>query len=139
MNPTVMAGLWTLLDTDGTLLALINGRVFLGWKTSAMAIPCVTISENNEASTPRPTYATSKHRDSSPVIQIDIWIDRTDETAPNTIEDVEAIVERIDTLLFGTGVANTHSWRRVSSSGPTPEDNYFHKALRYEFGYSVTD
>jgi hypothetical protein len=139
MNPTVMTSLWTLLDTDSTLLALLAGRVFLGWKTDEMDIPCATIAENNESSTPRVCYGANYHRDSSPTVQIDIWIERTRETAPNSVEDVEAIVTRIDWLLFRTGVTNTRGWRRVSSSGPTPEGNLFHKALRYEFQYSVTD
>jgi hypothetical protein len=139
MNLTVLAALWTLLDTDATLLALLGGHVFLGWKADPRDIPCATITENNESSTPRPCYGAHHHRDSSPIVQIDIWVNRLGDVAPCTVEDVEAIVDRIDVLLFRTGVTNTRGWRRVSSSGPTPEEDVLHKALRYEFAYSVSD
>jgi len=140
MMPTVLSSVRSLLNNDATLIEYLGiNRVFLGWLTESMQIPCITISENNETSNQRPCYLIFKHRDNSPLVQIDLWVDRKGDGFPCTIEDVETIVSRVDALLFGTGVTNTRSWRRVSSSGPTEADNLFHKALRYEFAYSVSD
>jgi len=140
MMPTILAALRKALNDDSALGTLLGGkRVYLGWLTEKMTIPCVTITENSERSTPRPCHASGRHRDNSSVVQIDIWIDRTDDEPPSTVEDVETIVSRIDELLFVTGVTNTRGWSRVSSSGPHQEDDLLHKALRYEFAYSVKD
>jgi hypothetical protein len=136
---TVKAAIRTALNNDATLVGLIGAsRVWLGWKTERRVCPCVTIISGSEGSTARPGYNSSGHRDMSPSVQIDVWITRG-EDFPCTDEDCELIAQAIDTLLFKTGVANTHGWARVSTSGPVPDDNMLHMGLRYVFAYSVTD
>jgi len=140
MIVSILAALRTLLHDDSTLQGLLGGAyVYLGWKTNKMHVPCVTIVENNESSFRRTCYDQFKTRDNAPTIQIDIWVDENSETAPNAPEDIEPIANRIDVLLFRTGVTNTRAWGRVSSSGPYPEENLFHKALRYRFEFSIID
>ena len=143
MIATVLAAVISKMSTDATLIGYLGGAfVYPGWLTENMTIPCVTAIENNESSTPRVGYAVYKNRDNAPMLQIDIWISRDDEDGPNTIEDIEQIVNRIDVLFIGDNVANTRSWRRVSSSGPSkdPDDQrLIHKSLRYGFEYKVTD
>lgn len=140
MMPTVLSALRDALGHDATMMTYLGGDyVKVGWVSETTRIPCVTIIENTSRSVSRPTHALNKHRDNHSTIQIDIWIDKTHEGFPCTNADIETIVSRIDELLFVTGVANTRSWTRVSSSGAMQEENIFHKALRYDFSYSVQD
>jgi hypothetical protein len=140
MMPEILAGIRNLLNNDSTLQGYIGvNRVLLGWLTERATFPCVTVIESSEGSRPRVGYADGRRRDMSPTVQIDIWVDKTGDEFPCTVEDVETIVARIDELLFGTGVTNTRGWSRVSSSGPIPDGNLYHKTLRYGFAYSVQD
>lgn len=137
--PTIKAAIRTALKDDAGIIALIGANaVWVGWKTERRVCPCVTIIGNSEGSTARPGYNASGHRDNSPSVQIDVWINRG-EDFPGTDEDCELIAAAIDTVLFHVGVPNTSGWARVSTSGPMPDENMLHMALRYVFSYSVTD
>ena len=140
MIPEVMDSIRDALNADTTLQGYLGiDHVILGWPTERTVIPCVSIIENTEASRRRSCYTRHGHRDSLPVIQIDIWINREQEDFPNSLDDCETISAYIDGLLFKNGIANTKEWERVSESGPRPDANLFHKTLRYSFKYSVTD
>jgi hypothetical protein len=140
MIPEVMNSIRDVLNADTTLQGYLGvDHVILGWPTERTVIPCVSIIENTEASRRRSCYTRHGHRDSFPVIQIDIWINREQEDFPNSGDDCGTIATRIDGLLFGVGIENTREWERVSESGPRPDGVLLHMTLRYSFRYSVSD
>jgi hypothetical protein len=146
MNATVLSSIYTLLHDDSALQGLLGAgveRVFTGWRTDDMVVPCLTLTENTEGSDLRVGYGISRHRDATPTIQLDYWTSLDSEGAPTTEVEVGPICDRIDELLFKPGnVANTRSWRRSSTSplSPDPDQPHdLHKALRYSFAYGATD
>jgi len=146
VNADVLEALRNLLNNDTILKGAdyLGGvdHVWIGWRTEAMELPCVTVTENNETSKPRTGYKFSGNRDSSPTIQIDIWVNTLTETGPNDPSGVERIATRIDQLLFGTETEDTSGWTRVSSSPPMPDPDApreLHKALRYGLTYEEKD
>lgn len=104
-------------------------------------IPSVTLLENNESSKLRVGYNSHRNRDNSPTLQVDVWIDTNQETAPCTGEDADMIAEQIDEILFAPGaVAGTYGWSRNSSTTQNDADiGGIHIARRYSFKYKLTD
>lgn len=142
MNPVVFAALLDVLRDDTDLQALLGGPfVYRAHGVQLAHIPSVTLLENNESSKLRAGYNTYRNRDNSPTLQVDIWIDTNQEDSPCTGEDADMIAEKIDEILFApAAVAGTHGWSRNSSTTQDDSDiGGIHIALRYSFGYSLTD
>lgn len=142
MNPTVFAAVLDLLRDNTDLQALLGGPyVYRSHGVTPAHIPSITLLENNESSKLRPGYNSSRKRDSTPTLQVDIWIDTNQEDPPCTGEDADLIAETIDELLFAPdAVPGTYGWNRNSSTTQNDADiGGIHIARRYSFGYSVTD
>ena len=147
MEQSIETALIGLLRGNAALISSTTGvgnasRIKMGWVNKDTVYPCITVNENNEPSQPRAGYFASKVRDNSPTIQVDIWLSSEHETFPYTNDDCKAIATIVDVLLIGTGLTNTRGWKRVSSSGPSPDpsDNrVIHMARRYAFDYTITD
>lgn len=142
MNPTVFADIIDLLRNNADLQALLGGPyVFRAYGVTPAHLPSVTLLENNESSKLRVGYNSHRNRDNSPTLQVDIWIDTNQETAPCTGEDADMIAEQIDEILFAPGaVTGTYGWTRTSSTTQNDSDiGGIHIARRYSFKYKLTD
>jgi hypothetical protein len=142
MNPVIFASVLNLLREDAGLVALLGGAfVYRANGVSPAHIPSITLLGNNESSQLRAGYNTYRNRDNSPTLQVDIWIDPNQETSPCTGEDADLIADRVDEILFAPrAVTGTHGWNRTSRTTQHDEDiGGIHIALRYSFGYSLTD
>ena len=142
MNVSVFSAVFDLLRDNTDLQALLGGSyVYRAYGVTPTHIPSVTLLENNESSKLRTGYNSHRNRDNSPTLQVDIWIDTTQEDAPCTGEDADLIAEQIDEILFAPGaVAGTYGWTRNSSSTQNDADiGGIHIARRYSFKYKLTD
>ena len=154
MNQTVFTAILARLNADATLMTLLGRTAadtpcYRAQRLSAISAPCVTLRANTESSdlfcgtdnaisTSLTGALLAENRAS---IQLDVWVSSSSSTMPCTGEDVDAIVNRIDILLLynsANWIANTHGWRRASSSQQYEEDTgLWHNALRYEFWYLI--
>ncbi len=142
MNPAIFSAVLDLLRDDTGLQALLGGPyVYRAHGVQPARIPSVTLLENNESSRLRTGYNKHRNRDNSPTLQVDIWIDTNQETAPCTGEDADMIAEQIDEILFAPGaVTGTYGWTRTSSTTQNDSDiGGIHIARRYSFKYKLTD
>lgn len=142
MNLTIFTGVLDLLLASSSLSALLGGPyVYRSHGVTPARIPSITLLGNNESSKLRPGYNTYKHRDNSPTLQVDIWIDTNQETSPCTGEDADEIADLIDGILFAPGaITGTTGWSRTSRTTQHDEDiGGVHIALRYSFNYALTD
>lgn len=142
MRADVFAAIRDALLADTTLTGLLGGSyIYRARGVQPAHIPSITLLENNESSKLRVGYNTFRTRDQSPTLQVDIWIDTNQETAPCTGEDADMIAEQIDEILFAPGaVTGTYGWSRISSSTQHDEDiGGIHIARRYSFAYQTTD
>jgi hypothetical protein len=138
-----MTAIRSKLLADSGLTALIGAnRVFRRAPHSTANLPCVTLQDGNESSTPQVSYAIFKKRWQDPSVQIDVWVDGDAEDFPNTGEDASTIADQIDTILLDAlnPVSITRMWKRVSSTEQWEDDERtWHIASRYEFMYTLTD
>ncbi|MDD1728680.1 MAG: hypothetical protein LUQ50_06380 [Methanospirillum sp.] len=142
MNPTVFSAVLGTLRDNADLQALLGGPyVYRAYGVTPAHIPSITLLENNESSKLRAGYNSFRNRDSSPTLQVDIWINTDKEDSPCTGEDADMIAEKIDEILFAPdAVAGTYGWTRNSRSTQNDTDiGGIHIAIRYLFGYVVTD
>lgn len=142
MRSDVFAAIRDALLADTTLTGLLGGSyIYRARGVQPANIPSITLLENNESSKLRACYNQFKTRDQSPTLQVDVWIDTNQETAPCTGEDADLIAEQIDEILFAPGaVAGTYGWSRNSSTTQNDADiGGIHIARRYSFKYKLTD
>ena len=154
MNVDVMDALRNLLNDDVTIQGYLGGtdRVVIGWINADTVVPCITLWEADESSIRRPCYNADKHRDNTPVIHIDTWINTRCGRFPQTSLDLNKIADYAEGLLFdpaqgvksASGVIpawTTRCWQRTSSNEPGPEtvSGYSHKSRSYSFEYSLQD
>ena len=146
MHTTIFAAVVDKLNDDATLQGYF-GSTFFAYRAKMAApaqIPSISVGENTEKSAPRVGSLTTKRRDASPTLQIDIWVSSHSEEFPCTGEDADTIAERVDELLLTPSKAVTGtlqgSWSKVSGSQQHEDDTtIWHNALRYSFQYSLTD
>jgi hypothetical protein len=89
MIGTVFQAILDKLNDDATLQGYFS-TTFFAFRAKSYApfvVPSITLMENNEKSVPRVGYCTSKIRDNSPTIQVDVWVSSADESFPCTGED----------------------------------------------------
>lgn len=145
MKTAIFQAIIDKLRKDATLTGYLGtNKVFRIKNLAPAQIPCITVGENSERSTPRPGYNTTKVRDNTPTIQVDIWVSSADESFPCTGEDADQIAEQVDKVLLDSTspVAGTlaGSWVKASSSQQHDyETSIWHNALRFSFQYQVTD
>lgn len=153
MNTTIFGEIITLLNADATLMSLMGKTVgdnpcYRAQRLSSITPPAVTLHANTESAD---LYCGTDYAISTPlvgavlsqnnaIIQVDIWVSSSG-SIPSTGEDADAIANRIDILLLlntPARPANTHGWRRGSSSQQYEEDTgLWHNTLRYEFWYMI--
>jgi len=142
MIVSVFSAVIDLLRESVELQALLGGPyVYRAYGVNPAHIPSVTLTENNESSTPRPGYNRYRNRNNSPTLQVDVWINTFQEESPCTSEDADMIADKIDELLFAPdAVAGTYGWTRNSRSTQNDADiGGIHIAIRYSFGYVIND
>jgi hypothetical protein len=148
MNLTITEAIITNLRADTTLTGWLGGttHIFRARKIAPADLPCVTLLVNNEASRGRVGYDHSKHRDSSPLIQLDVWVSATQGDFPQSDDDTDIIAARVDKDILLpesplTAITGTSCWNRVTESSPQFEDDteIWHDALRYAFNYTLQD
>lgn len=142
MNPEIFAAILDTLRADATLIRLLGGPfVYRAKGVQPSHIPSVTLLENNEPGTRRVGYNTTRRRDNSPTLQVDVWIATNQEEPPCTGEDADWIAERLDTIVFSpVPITGTRNWAKVSGSTQNDEDiGGIHISRRYSFDYSLID
>jgi len=131
------------LNKDSILTGYIGANhCYRARMVAPSIIPSVTLMQNNEKSDQRVGYNASKHRDSTPTIQIDVWVSSNDETFPCTGEDADLIANRIDEVILNpsTPITGTYGWSKdTESQQHDNEVNIWHNALRYSFSYNAQD
>lgn len=134
MLSSVYGAVRNLLNADATMLSLLGGSyVYVANKSSVNQIPCITIIQNTENSKKRVSYDLFKVRDNRAVIQIDIW-------SKLSFLEVITVANRVDELLIPNTVSDTWGWEKISDSDQFEEENrIYHKSVRYEFSYKITD
>jgi len=143
MNVTIFQAIIDKLQADATLTGYLGGAyVFRSKKFAPSILPCITLLTNNESSTPRPGAATTKRRDASPTLQVDIWVSAASENFPCTGEDCDIIANRVDEVLLDAAapVIGTKAWRKETETQQNEDDPpIWHNGLRYSFTYSLID
>lgn len=134
MLSSVYASIRNLLKADATILSLLGGDyVYVTHKSTVNQIPCITLIQNNENSKKRVSYDVFKVRENRAVIQIDVW-------SKLSYLEVITIANRIDELLVSNTVSDTWGWEKISDSDQFETENrIYHKSIRYEFLYKITD
>ena len=143
MNTTVFQAILDNLQADTTLTGYLGGAyIFRAKAVAPSQIPSVTLQTNNEKSDKRAGYNSSKHRDASPTIQIDVWVSDQHEGMPCTGEDADIIANRIDSTILNptSQITGTYGWSKTTESQQhEDETGIWHNALRYTFQYTLTD
>ena len=146
MIATVFQGILDKLNNDTTLQGYFGSTFFTfrAKMTAPSELPAITVMENTERSKPRVGYCTTKIRDSTPTVQVDVWVSSAEASFPCTGEDADLIAERIDAILLDatSPVTGTKAgtWKKAGSSQQEEDDTrIIHNALRYSFEYSTTD
>ncbi len=146
MITTIFQAILTKLNGDAILQGYFGSTsfAFRGKLLAPFSVPSITITENNEKSVPRVGYCTSKKRDNTPTIQVDVWVSSADESFPCTGEDADTIANRVDEILLDADTPTTGTlagtWQKTTSSQQHEDDTrIWHNALRYSFQYSKTD
>lgn len=134
MTVAITAAVITALKANTALATALGGQyVYPRYTGTVRQVPGVYISLTNETSSQRPGYATHRHRDANPFVQVDIF-------STGSAAVVDAIADAVDTCLFGTAITGTRGWSRVSRSEQFEDDTRVqHVALRFSFSYSIQD
>ena len=131
------------LNDDSILTGYIGANhCFRARMVAPAQIPSITLMQNNEKSDQRVGYNSSKHRDSTPTIQIDVWVSSNDETFPSSGEDADIIANRIDEVILNptTPITGTFGWSKdTESQQHDNEVNIWHNALRFSFRTTLQD
>lgn len=143
MITSVFQAILDNLNKDSILTGYIGANhCYRARMVAPSQVPSITLMQNNEKSDCRPGYNSSKHRDSTPTIQIDVWVSSNDETFPSSGEDTDIIANRIDEVILNpvTPITGTFGWSKdTESQQHDNEVNIWHNALRYSFRYSAQD
>lgn len=145
MTVAILASIINSLSADATILSYLGGDyVFRAKTTAPEQIPSITVKINNERSTPRPGYITTKKRDNYPTAQVDIWVSDAGDSFPHSGDDIDTIEGRIDEILLDASAppAGTlaGTWEKESSTQDhEDETGIWHNALRYTFQYALSD
>jgi hypothetical protein len=143
MRHEVFQAIVARLASDSALATSLGGaHVYRRQAGRPAQAPSITLAENTESSTTRAGYRASKVRDSTSVLQVDVWVSESEGTFPCTGEDADLIAERIDEILLDATapISGTRGWVKTTASQQFENDTcIWHNALRYAFRYSLTD
>ena len=161
MHPTIFQRILAKLNGDATLLNLLgvttldpaNPPCFRAQRSFPTKMPSVTLKEGSFQATPMPgadkaiDIAGALVTTENPSIQIDVWVSSEGGISPDglsypqTGEDADAIVDRINILLVKDTknvVTGTMKWNIVSGTQQYEQDTYlFHNVVRYQFQYFI--
>jgi hypothetical protein len=162
MHVLVFQRILAKLNGDAALLALLgvttldpaNPPIFKAQRLVPVKAPSVTLDSGNpsQSSFPGSNAAIDTPgafvSSNNPTLQIDVWVSSEGGISPDNLpypqtgEDTDAIVDRINVLLVQdtkNRVSGTHGWSGVSSA-PTRyevETGLFHNVSRYQFEYFI--
>lgn len=161
MHVLVFQRILAKLNGDATLLALLgvtaldpaNPPIFRAQRLAPVKVPSVTLREGNlsQSSFPGSNAAIDITgafvSSNNPTLQIDVWVSSEGGISPDNLpypqtgEDADAIVDRINVLLVQdtkNRVSGTHSWAGVSATQQYEvETGLFHNVSRYQFEYFI--
>jgi hypothetical protein len=134
MTKSIIKAVRDTLVADDTLTTILGGEyIYMSEIMQTMQIPSVTLRLTSESSKNRVGYATYKKRDNRAIIQCDIW-------SKKSRQETYEIADQIDVNLMSWSVTGTRCWSKVSDSDMYEEDTkIYHKAIRFEFEYVITD
>lgn len=134
MLASYYASIRNLLKNDSTMQTLLGGEyVYVAHVAQTNQIPCVTLLQNSETTKKRVGYQSSKERENSPVVQLDVWSNKS------FLETIN-VANQIDVLLNDTGIDSEWALVKVGDSDQfEPDTRLYHKTLRYGFVYKVDD
>lgn len=147
MKSSIYDGIIAKLGADAVLVAMLrndSSRIFRFSRIAPAKIPSVTVHETGERDDPFPGGEASwsvPHAivwESTPSVQIDVWVSWADDSPPNLPEDADAIAHRVKVVLMNPRnyVTDTHGWERVGG-GQVPDisTQIWHNSLHFIFRY----
>jgi hypothetical protein len=141
MNPTLMAGTISSLENDATLRGYIGtGNVFRARRAAPEQIPSVTVKSGTEQSKNQCGAIITRRRNSSSIVQIDIWVSSEGSEFPCTGEDADLIQVRVEEVLLNplAPVTGTRAWEKITESQQEGE-GLWHNVIRFAFDYGQID
>jgi len=141
MNPTLISGTIDKLEADATLQGYIGvGNVFKAKRAAPEQIPSVTVKPGTESSRNQCGAYTTRRRDATCTIQIDIWIKSAGDAFPCESEDADLIQSRVEEVLLNPVSPVTGTWGWEKNSESQQEDRgLWHNVVRFQFSCGLID
>ena len=141
MNAVLISGTIDKLEADPTIQGYIGvGNVFKARRAAPEQIPSITVRSGVESSRNQCGACTTRRRDATCTIQIDIWINSAGDIFPCESEDTDLIQSRVEEVLLNpiSPVTGTWGWEMISGS-QQEGDGLWHNAVRFQFSCGLID